>query len=336
MRRFTTTVFRALESASPEAKQAIKTVNAAKDSTKPVPPAKVKPYEKHTVVDTTVEENLVATPVAPLTDLKTANLITHILHQYKRDNAVFHKEMPAWQSVLGDKVISTFNLDMDRIRSGPVAGSIYRDLCKSQAYFEKDCPMTPSAEFYYKRLGMPQTFFQWFQIEALHIWMLYVRMRVMPRKYCKEYQQKLVNGVFQDIDYQLREVLRVDSDRTTNNYKKQFSQQLRGSVFSYDEAILGGDTVLASALWRNLYAQSDVVDLTVLEHLVQYVRANLYILGNMSDTDFAGGLFQFLDIRYQYEPLSNDQLSKLEKLIESTRNSSNAPGSKTVLSDEGW
>lgn len=297
---------------------------------------KVKLHEKHVVLDTKIPENLVAKQIEPLTDIPQANLISHILQQYKCDDEHFRKQLPKWKTLLGDRLITTFNLDMDRIRSGPVAGVIYRNQCKGQAYFERGVKLSPTADFYYNRLGMPQTFFQWYQIEVLHIWMLYVRMREMPKKYGREYQQKLVNGVFEDIDYQLREVMRVDSDRTVNNHKKQFSQQLRGSVFSYDEALVSGDTVLASALWRNLYAQSDLVDMTALEHLVRYVRANLYVLSNMSDSDFGKGLFKFLDIRYNYEPLKEEYVEKLEQLVDSTRKDVESLGTRTKMSNDGW
>lgn len=297
---------------------------------------KVKMHEKHTAVDTKEAANLVPHEVAPLTNVAKGNLISHILEQYKGDNGKYNRKLPWWQQLLGDNVIKMFNLDMDRIRSGPVAGALYRDQCKAQAYFEKSVPLSPTAEFYFERLGMPRTFFQWFQVEVLHVWMLYVRMRAMPRKYGREYQQKLVNGVFDDIDFQLREVIRVNSDRTTNNYKKQFSQQLKGSVFSYDEALLGGDIVLASALWRNLFEQSPVVDMTALEHLARYIRNNIYVMSHMSDMDFAAGLFRFLDVTKTYDPLTPGQEEQLADMIESARKEPHSIGNRTKLSKEGW
>lgn len=299
--------------------------------------AEVKRHEKHTVVDTKEIENLVPRAVEPLdsTKIPQGNMLAHILQQYKTDLGQYDVQLSGWKKVLGERMISTFNLDMDRIRSGPVAAVLYRDLCKMQAYFEKGKPISPLADWYYNRLGMPQTYFQWFQITSLHMWMLYVRMRRMPRKYCREYQNKLVNGVFEDIDYTLREVIRVNSDRTVNSYKKRFSEQLRGSVFSYDESMLGGDTVLAGAIWRNLFEQSSEVDVTVIEHLVQYVRAQLYVLDMMSDRDFAAGRFQFLDPRFRYEPLSAAQYAKLDEMIESTRKESKNLASRSKLSREG-
>lgn len=298
---------------------------------------KIKRHEKHTVVDTKEEENLVPRAVAPLdaSKIPQGNMLAHILQQYKMDLGEHDIQLSGWKKYVGERLIKTFNLDMDRIRSGPVAAVLYRDQCKMQAYFEKGKPISPLADWYYNRLGMPQTYFQWFQITSLHIWMLYVRMRRMPRKYCREYQTKLVNGIFEDIDYTLREVIRVNSDRTANNHKKQFSEQLRGSVFSYDEAMLGGDTVLAGAIWRNLFEQSDVADPTIIEHIVQYVRAQLYVLDMISDRDFAAGRFQFLDPRYRYEPLSAAQYAALDEMIESARKESKNLAARSQLSREG-
>lgn len=298
----------------------------------------VKMHEKHVVVDTKVEENIVPRAVAPLdkNQIPQGSLIKHILNQYKGDTGEYNVPITGWKRFFGENVIKFFNLDMDRIRSGPVAGVLYRDQCKMQAYFEKGSPLSPTAKFYYERLGMPQTFFQWYQITSLHVWMLYVRMRAMPRKYCREYQRKLINGIFDDIDYQLREVIRINSDRTVNKYKKQFNEQLRGSIFSYDEAFLGGDKLLAAALWRNLFEQSSVVDETVLEQLVHYVRAQLYVLDRMSDFDFAAGRFTFLDPRLRYEPLTQQQNEALAELIESARKDPGSVATESKLSRDGW
>lgn len=293
---------------------------------------------KHTVVDTLDHSNLVPRTVPPLDAAKMpkGNLMRHVLAQYTSRSPKYCVELSGWQKLLGEQTIKLLKLDTDRIRSGPVAGAIYRDQCKMQAYFEKDVQLSPTASFYYERLGMPQTFFQWFQVTSLHVWMLYVRMRVMPRRYCREYQRKLINGIFDDIDYQLREVLRVNSDRTVNNYKKQFSQQLRGSIFGYDEGFVSGDAELAGALWRNLFHHSTVADMTILEHLVHFVRAQLYVLERMSDMDFAAGVFQFLDPRFRYEPLTESQNDALRELIESTRKESNLAATESRLARDGW
>lgn len=265
------------------------------------------------------------------------NLKEHILRQYDIAAEKLDVNLPSWQRAMGKNVISMFNLDMDRIRSGPVAGAHFKDICKNQAFFDNDTnfPLSDSAKFYYETLGLPKTFNQWYQITALHMWMLYVRMRAMPRQYCREYQQKLVNGVFEDIDFRLRETIKVKGDRTINNYKKSFNNALRGSVFAYDEGFFAGDTVLAGALWRNLWDSKENVDMAHIEQLIHYIRAQLYVFERMSDIDFAAGRVLFLDPRLRYEPLTQADEEEIRAHLAKMREKSDVH-QKTVLSGDGW
>lgn len=240
------------------------------------------------------------------------DLKAHVLTQLTSLRGEYDKhEMAPWQEALGEKVVSTMNLDIKRIRAGPVAGRMFRDLCKGQAYFVDNAPLSPTAQFWYETLELPKTFQQWFSVTCLHVWMLYVRMRMMPRKYAREYQQKLVNELFQDIDYRLREVIRVHSDRTVNNYKKRFHEQLTGAVFAYDEALALDDFTLGTAIWRNIYESRKDADLRGVEQIVHYVRAQLYVLDRMSDADFEQGRFAFLVPWLRYDPLTPQQEAEI-------------------------
>ena len=49
--------------------------------------------------------------------------------------------------------------------------------------------MSDTAKFYYETLRLPKSFSQQVQITILHYWILSVRMRALPFKYSKEYQQ---------------------------------------------------------------------------------------------------------------------------------------------------
>jgi cytochrome b pre-mRNA-processing protein 3 len=245
------------------------------------------------------------------------DLKQHILLQLTATRGEYDKhELPQWQKMVGERVVNTLKLDMEQIRSGPVAGRMFRDLCKGQAFYVENAPLTPTAKFWYETLGLPKTFQQWFSITCLHVWMLYVRMRMMPRKYGREYQQKLVNELFADIDYRLREVIKVHSDRTVNNYKKNFNEQLTGAVFAYDEALGLDDFTLAASLWRNIFESHKDVDVRALEQLVHYVRTQLYVLDRMSDQDFSQGRFTFIEPWLRYEPLTPAQEKELSRAIE--------------------
>lgn len=224
-------------------------------------------------------------------------------------------ELPKWKEALGEFVISTFNLDMDKVRSGPIAGSYYYSICKEQGLQYEDEPLSQTAKFFYEDLKLPKTFSQWYQITILHEWMLFIRMRAMPFKYGKNYQQKLVDRTFADIEKRLYDEMNVHSGRITDQYLKDFNSQLRGAVFAYDEGFFTGDAALASAIWRNLFGGRKDIDMVHLEAMVRYVRAQLYVLSKLSDREFAMGEFNFVAPDESVEILTPEQEKSLREKV---------------------
>lgn len=246
--------------------------------------------------------------------------------------------LPGWKRILGEKVIQTFSLDMDRIRSGAIAGTLYYEMCKQQGLEFENQPLSSTAKFYYQDLQLPRTFSQWFQITALHVWMMFVRMRSMPRTIGREYQQKLVDTVFSDMEKRLSYEVRIRSGSIIERYRKDFNLQLRGSVMSYDEGFYLDDATLASALWRNLFAGRQEIDPTHLEQLVHYIRTQLYVLENVSDFDFSRGRFHFINPALRYQPLSDSDILEIKAAAARVRTDADVhyPSDKTTLSNEGW
>ncbi|QEU62171.1 Cbp3 [Kluyveromyces lactis] len=224
-------------------------------------------------------------------------------------------QLPKWKEALGEFVISTLNLDMDKVRAGPIAGSYYYSICKEQGLQYEDEPLSKTAKFFYEDLKLPKTFSQWYQITILHEWMLFVRMRAMPFKYGKNYQQKLVDRTFADIEKRLYDEMNVHSGRITDQYLKDFNSQLRGAVFAYDEGFFSGDAALASAIWRNLFGGKKNIDMVHLEAMVRYVRAQLYVLSKLSDREFAMGEFKFVPPDESVEILTPEQEKSLKEKV---------------------
>ncbi|KAH3903479.1 Cbp3p SCDLUD_001119 [Saccharomycodes ludwigii] len=220
-------------------------------------------------------------------------------------------QLPKWKEALGEFVVKTFRLDMDKIRAGPIAGSHYYGLCKVQGLQYEDKKLSPSALFFYEDLKLPRTFSQWFQITILHEWLLFVRMRAMPFKYGHNYQQKLVDRTFIDIERRLVDEMNVNSGRIIDQYLKDFNSQLRGAVFAYDEGFATDDITLAEALWRNLFGGRKNIDMVHLEAMVRYVRSQLYVLSKTSDRDFGLGKFNFVppdEVVYKLTPQQESEL----------------------------
>ncbi|VEU22317.1 DEKNAAC103321 [Brettanomyces naardenensis] len=236
--------------------------------------------------------------------------------------------MPQWKKAFGEAFVSLFGIDMDKIRAGSIGGSKYFYMCKDQGLQFKDEPLSESAVFWYETLGLPRTFAQWYQITVLHIWMLFVRMRAMPFKIGKNYQQKIVDKLFKDIELRLSEEMNVLSGSIRDRYMKDFHSQMIGIVGSLDEALASeSDSILAATLWRNVFNGDRNIDVVKLEAVVRYVRMQLYVLDKISDRAFGFGDFEFVSPSETVDPLTPEE----EKQLKTATRNKYDPGNEKVL-----
>lgn len=135
---------------------------------------------------------------------------------------------------------------------------------------------------------LPPTFQSWFTVTNLHIWMLTVRLRALPRGHGKPYNQALIDHFFIDVEDRIRAVLQppavptapytFDSpfyinpnspsdavtpdgkpkkrsrapDRLVSRQMKIFKEQWAGMGLAFDLGLVKGDMEMAGAVWRNL------------------------------------------------------------------------------------
>lgn len=243
--------------------------------------------------------------------------------------------VPQWKKTFGETFVSLFHIDMDNVRAGTIGGSKYYYLCKDQALQYTDEELTPNAKFWYDTLGMPKTFAAWYQVTILHVWMLFVRMRAMPHKEGRNYQQKLTDKLFKDIELRLSEEMNVLSGQIRETYMKDFHSQMMGMIFSLDEAFARqSDDVLASALWRNIFNGDKNVDIVKLEALIRYVRMQLYVLDTISDREFGFGDFEFVAADETVELLTLEERQQLTQLAMEKYNAMVLPSQKSALTLE--
>lgn len=243
-------------------------------------------------------------------------------------------EMPEYLQTIGQTAIKLLRLDMDRIRAGPIAGSVYYGECKIQGLQFENEPLSETAKFYYEDLKLQRTFSQWFQITALHSWMLFVRMRAMPFKYGRNYQQKLVDRFFRDMELRLVDEMSINSKRIADQYLKDYNAQLRGLVCSYDEGFATDDITLATAVWRNLFNGEKNIDFAHLEAVVKYIRSNLYVLSKMSDRDFAFGKFKFVSPELVVQRYTKEQEAEILAKAKEYYENATLPSQRSKLSYE--
>lgn len=80
-----------------------------------------------------------------------------------------------------------------------------------------------------------------------------------------------------------------------NKYLKDLFTQWRGVLAAYDEGLVKGDAVLATAVWRNIFYGKEDVDLKGLGEVVSYMRGVLKGLEGIDDGDVAKGDVAFGD-----------------------------------------
>lgn len=240
--------------------------------------------------------------------------------------------MSTWKQNIGQWLIKTFSIDMDKSRAGPVSASIYFGQCKQQALVYPNEPLSDTAKFYYETLDLPKSFSQWYQITILHYWMLSVRMRALPFKYGRNYQQKLIDRIFKDMELRMSQELGISSNRIIEGYLKEYHTQLLGSVLSYDEGLMTDDITLAAALWRNVFNGNPNVDMRHVEALLGYVRSNLYVLNKMSDREFGFGKFNFVPPNQIVKPLTKAQEQELREKAKLEFSKQTLPSQRSVLS----
>lgn len=76
-------------------------------------------------------------------------------------------------------------------------------------------------------------------------------------------------------------------------YLKDTFVQWRGLQTGYDEGLVKGDAVLATAVWRNVFRADPEVDWQSVAEVVSYMRHVLRMLGDMSDGEIACGDLAF-------------------------------------------
>lgn len=144
-------------------------------------------------------------------------------------------------------------------------------------------------------LGLQPSFATWFQVTALHVYMLHTRLRCYAPETAHMYQQMLTDAFFEDIEMRIYYEYNIKSQRFIQRHMKEFFENFRGLTIGYDEGVTKNDAVLAAAFWRNLYQSSpNAVDFEKLAKIVNYFWKNMKLLDMTGQTAFQTGEFGFL------------------------------------------
>ncbi|KAL8674802.1 MAG: hypothetical protein Q9168_000783 [Polycauliona sp. 1 TL-2023] len=153
--------------------------------------------------------------------------------------------------------------------------------------------------WWYEDLGLAPTFSTWAQITFLHMYILTVRLRAFPVAHAPSWHQHLLDHFFYSAEDRLVREHNIQARSLRNKYLKDLFTQWRGLLAGYDEGLVKGDAVLATAVWRNVFGGKEDVDLVALGEVVSYTRGVLKGLDGMEDEVVADGEIQFGDPKTQ-------------------------------------
>lgn len=131
------------------------------------------------------------------------------------------------------------------------------------------------------------SFSTWSHVTMLHLYLLNARVRCFDREAYRSWQQQLVDHFFFECEKKMHLDHNITSSALRQRYLKDIFVQWRGLLLAYDEGLVKGDAVLASAVWRNLFKGAPDVDPRALLAIVGWLRASLVALEATSDMVFA-------------------------------------------------
>jgi cytochrome b pre-mRNA-processing protein 3 len=142
-------------------------------------------------------------------------------------------------------------------------------------------------------LGLPVTFNSWAQVLFLHMWLLTARLRCFPEQYVKDWHQNLLDHFFYAAEDRMATWHGMSARGVRNKNLKDLWTQWRGVQLAYDEGLIRGDAVMATAVWRNLFKADEKVDIQDLGLVTAYVYRELQTLSNLDDMAVTQGKITF-------------------------------------------
>jgi cytochrome b pre-mRNA-processing protein 3 len=204
---------------------------------------------------------------------------------------------PLKQSLsVADRIALRFRDYIPNTTETYVAYDVTRELyteCASQAAYADGAEFSDSAKFWYGTCARPPTFQSWSQVTILHMWILAARMRALDKGRVQIWQQHFIDHFFYDSEDKM--VKRYDIKRAgeRGGYMKDLFHQYRGMTAAFDQGLVKGDAVLATAIWRNIFNATEDVDIEVLAMVTSYVRRALSKLGAVDDDVVLSGRVKF-------------------------------------------
>jgi len=145
-------------------------------------------------------------------------------------------------------------------------------------------------EAFRKHFNLPPGFNTEFVLQALHVWMLFARMR-RDGKSTKQLKQDIWEHLWEDKEKQLYEL--GVGVLWLNRRVRELQDAFYGMAVSMDLTLATSDAALFASVYRNVFmSEGRAVDAA---RMVAYVRKQLHALEEMDSEAFMTGQWDFVD-----------------------------------------
>ncbi|KAJ9615233.1 Serine carboxypeptidase 3 [Cladophialophora chaetospira] len=161
----------------------------------------------------------------------------------------------------------------------------------SQGGAEVGQPLHPQ-NWWFKEMGLPATFSTWSQVTFLHMYVIVTHLRAVLESEAEfqNYHRYLIEQFSREAEDKMILLHNMSAQGIRSRYLKDFLLQWRGILLSYDEGLVKGDAVLASAIWRNLFRADEDVDWVKVAQVVAFLRLSVRKIGFRSMQEVVGDL----------------------------------------------
>lgn len=160
-------------------------------------------------------------------------------------------------------------------------------------------------------IGLKPTFSTWSQVTMLHMYLISIRFRCFSTQDSQPWQQHLLDHFFYEAENKMIINHNMHASGTRSKYLKDLFIQWRGILAAYDEGLVKGDTVLAAAVWRNIFKADEEINVKRLAAIVSYMRRVARSLDAADDATLTTGAFSFVDPKEEM-----DFVTKKSKLMD--------------------
>ena len=121
------------------------------------------------------------------------------------------------------------------------------------------------------------------------MYILTTRLRCFPPHIAPIWHQHLIDHFSYIAEERMVILHNIQARAVRNKYLKDLFLQWRGLTAAYDEGLVRGDAVLATAIWRNVCKGDEDIDIQKLGMIVAYVRSAISALDALDDAAIAEG-----------------------------------------------